>query len=103
MKTLSVTYSWACVSAQVQECKLLGSVIKTLKIAKNSVHCKFLFVYIAGNVLTVLIQCSQCDVLTAAEATHILESEADLLDMPQPLPTIEELDHRRNLMKLSRQ
>jgi len=44
-----------------------------------------------------------CDTLCAAEASHILESEADLLDMPKPLPTIEELDHRRNLMKLSRQ
>lgn len=37
-----------------------------------------------------------------AEASHILESEAHLLDMPQPLPTFEELDHRRNLMKISR-
>ena len=44
-----------------------------------------------------------CDTFRAAEASHILESEADLLDMPKPLPTIEELDHRRNLMKLSRQ
>ena len=42
-----------------------------------------------------------CTVSSVAEATHILESETHLLDMPQPLPTIEELDHRRNLMKLS--
>lgn len=38
-----------------------------------------------------------------AEASHILESEAHLLDMPRPLPTIEELDHRRNFIGLSRQ
>jgi len=41
--------------------------------------------------------------LLIAEASHILGSEAHLLDMPQPLPTIEELDHRRNLIGLSRQ
>jgi len=40
--------------------------------------------------------------LCAAEAGRILESEAHLLDMPQPLPTIEQLDHRRNIMKLSK-
>jgi len=41
--------------------------------------------------------------LLAAEAGHILESEAHLLDMPQPLPTIEQLDQRRSLMGLSQQ
>lgn len=34
-----------------------------------------------------------------AEATHILDEESHLLDLPRPLPTIEELDRRRNLMK----
>jgi len=42
-------------------------------------------------------------VLVAAEASHILESEAHLVDLPQPLPTLEELDERRTVMKLSRQ
>jgi len=44
-----------------------------------------------------------CNVVLAAEAGRILESEAHLVDLPQPLPTLEELDERRSVMKLSRQ
>jgi len=53
--------------------------------------------------ISLLVMLTVCNVLLAAEAGRILESEAHLVDLPQPLPTLEELDERRSVMKLSRQ